>query len=65
MLQDNKTVEKKVINAGEIILKAEYLSIMKSNTNWYCKKIGTKDNVVIATRTIVHSCLDVLYYTVI
>ena len=35
MLQDKKTVDKQVIKVGKIIVKAEYLSIMKTNTNWY------------------------------
>ena len=41
-LQDDKTVDKQVIKAGEIIVKAEYICIMKSNTNWYWQQIGTR-----------------------
>ena len=34
-LQDNKTVDKQVIKAVELIVKTDYLIIMKSNKNWY------------------------------
>ena len=34
-IQDKRTVEKKVIKAGELIVNVEYLSIIKTNTNWY------------------------------
>ena len=58
-LQDDKTVDNKVIDSGELIVKMEYISIMRSNTNWHWKKLGTKESVVISTRTIVHPYLDV------
>ena len=32
---------------------------MKANKNWYWKQLGTKESVIIVTRTIVHPCLDV------
>ena len=34
------------------------MSIMKFNTNWYWKQLGTKESVIIATHNIVHPCLD-------
>ena len=58
MLQDNKIVDKQVIMAGELIVKSEYLSIMKANTNWYWQQIRTEESVIIVTHTIVHPCLD-------
>ena len=33
--QDGKTVDKQFTKAGELIVKAEYLSTMKTNTNCY------------------------------
>ena len=58
-LKDNKTVEKQVTKAGELILKEEYISTMKSNTNWYWKQLVTKEGIIIETRTIYHLCLYV------
>ena len=51
-LQDNKTVDKQVIKAGKIIVKSEYLSLIKANTNQYWEKLGNKETVAIATHTI-------------
>ena len=33
---------------------------MKANTNWYWQQLGTKEGVIIAICTIVHTLLDVL-----
>ena len=41
-LKDKKIFDKQVIKADEIIVKAEYPSIMKANTNLYWKQLGTK-----------------------
>ena len=54
-----KTANKKVTNAGEIIVNVVYLIMMKANTNWYWKEHGNKGSVIIATCTIVHQCIDV------
>ena len=59
MLQDHKKIEKQFITAVEVILKVENLNIIKANTNWYWKQPVTKDSFIMATCTIVHSCLDV------
>ena len=37
----------------------EYISIMKTNTNWYWKQLENKESVIIATCTIFHTCLYV------
>ena len=57
--QDYKIVDMEVIMASELISKAEYPSIMKSNTHWSWQQLETKDSVIIATCTIFHPCLDV------
>ena len=59
ILSDDKTVDKQVIKLVELIVKAGYVSIMRSNTNWYWQQLGTKDSVIIVTRTIAHPCLYV------
>ena len=58
-LQGGKTVYKQVINTGIIIVKSEYLSIMNVNKNWYWKKLGTTESVIIETHTIFYPCLYV------
>ena len=50
-LKNDKTVENQVIKAGEIIVKLEYIIIMKKNTNFYQQQLETKDSFVISTRT--------------
>ena len=58
-LQDNKTVDEQVIKAGEHMVKQEYLSITKTDTNCYWQPLENKDSVIIVTHTIVHLCLSV------
>ena len=58
-LQDDKTVNSQAIKSGELIVKAEYLNIMKFNTNWYGQQLGTKQSVIIATFIIVNPFLYV------
>ena len=52
-------MNKQVINAGEIVANSVNVIMMKANTNWYWEDNGNKYSVIIATRTIVHPCLDV------
>ena len=63
MLQRKKIANKKFTNAGEIIVKVVCLITMKANKNWYWKEHGNKYSVIIATCTIVQSCLDVVSIT--
>ena len=56
-LQKNHTIYGQVIKVGELVVKAEYLSIMKSKTSWYWKNNGTNKIVIISTHTIFHPCL--------
>ena len=35
MLKNNTTVDKQVISAGELVVKAQCLCSMKENINWY------------------------------
>ena len=34
-LQDNTTIDGKIITAGELVVKAQYICSMKVDTNWY------------------------------
>ena len=58
-LQGDKTVDKQAITAGELIVKEEYLSGMKTNTKWYCQQLKNKYSVIIETCTLVHTGLYV------
>ena len=53
-----KTVEKQVIKAGEIIVKPEFLIIMKNYTKWHWQQLGTQESIIIENCTIFHPCLD-------
>ena len=58
MLQNNNTMDKQVIKAGEIIVKPEFLIIMKNYTKWYWQQFGTQESIIIENCTIFHPCLD-------
>ena len=60
-LQEDQTTYGQVSNAGKLLVKSEYLSLMKSKTNWYWKEHGTNQSVIISTRTIVSPCLEVSF----
>ena len=57
--QYNNCFDKQVIKSDETIIKVEYLSKIKSNTNWYWQQLGTKESEIIATHAILYPCLDV------
>ena len=59
ILQDNKIVEKQAIKADELVVKSEYISMMKTNKYWYWQQLKNKEIFIIATYTIVNPCLDV------
>ena len=37
-LQENTTIDVKIITAGELVVKAQYLCSMQVDTNWYWNK---------------------------
>ena len=37
-LQNNTTIDGKIISAGELVAKVKYLFFMQENYNWYCKQ---------------------------
>ena len=59
-LQNNTTVDGRVIYAGGLVSKAQYLCSMQENTNWYCKQQPLKHNIIVPTRTILHPRLNVI-----
>ena len=54
-----KTIDKQFIKTGELLVKVEYISIMKTNTYWYWKQLENKESVIIETCTIVRPFLYV------
>ena len=59
-LQNNTTIDEKVISAGELVVKAQYLCSVQENTKWYWKQQPLKQNIMVPTRTILHPRLDVI-----
>ena len=59
-LQNNTTIDEQVISAGELVVKAQYICSMRENTNWYWKQQPPKQTIIVPTRTILHTRLDVI-----
>ena len=58
-LQENTTIDGKIITAGELVVKAKYLCSVQIETNW-CRNQQPKHHVVtVPTRTILHPQLEV------
>ena len=56
----NKTIDGKVISAGELVFKAQYICSMQEKTNWYWKQQQLKQTIIVPKRTILHPSLDVI-----
>ena len=59
-LQNNTTIDGKIISSGEIVVREQYLWYMQENTNWYWKKQPLQQNIIVPTLTIIHPFLDVI-----
>ena len=62
-LQEETTCDRKLILAGELFFKAQYIIYIQDNTKWYWEKSPQQNNLLVPTRTIVHPCLDVMTVT--
>ena len=49
-----------VISAGELVVKAQYISSMQEKTNWYQKQQPLQQTIIVPTCTILHPHLDVI-----
>ena len=58
-LQDNKTIDGKIITAGELVVKEQYISSMQIDTNWYCDLHFQHHIIKVPTRTIIYPRLEV------
>ena len=52
-LQDNTTLDRKVITAGELVVKAQYLCSTQVDTNWYWNQ-HPQQNVITVPTCIIH-----------
>ena len=58
-LEYNTTIDGKIITAGELVVKAQYLCSMQINTNWYWNRQPKHHVITVPTRTILHPQLEV------
>ena len=62
-LQNNTTIDRNIISAGELVFRTQYLCSMKKNTNWYCKQKPPQQNIIVTTLTILRPHLDFVVMT--
>ena len=53
-LQDNTTIYRKIITAGESVIKAQHRCYMQVDTNWYWNQHPQLHFITVPTRTILH-----------
>ena len=58
-LQENTTIDGKIITAGELVVKAKYLCSIQIDTNWYWNQQPKHHVITVPTRTILHPQLEV------
>ena len=58
-LQENATIDRQIITAGELVVKAQYLCSMQIDTNWYWNQQPKHHVITVPTRTILHPQLEV------
>ena len=58
-------IDGQVISSGGLVFKAQYLCSIQENYNWYQKQQSLQHNIIVPTRTILHTRLDVVRITYI
>ena len=58
-LQENTTIDGKILIAGELVVNAKYLCSMQIDTNWYWNQQPKHHVITVTTRTIFHPQLEV------
>ena len=53
-LQENTTIDVKIITAGGLVVKSQYLFSMQLDTNWYWNQQPKQHVITVPTRTILH-----------
>ena len=62
-LQNNTKIDRQIISAGELFVKAQYICYIQENTNWYRKQQPPQQNIISPARTFLHPRLDVVGIT--
>ena len=57
-LQDNTTIDRHIITAGELVVKAQYIYYMQVDTNWYWNRQPKQHVITVPTLTILHPQLE-------
>ena len=58
-LQDNTTIDVKIVTSGKLVVKSQYLCYIHVNTNWYWYQHLQHHDIIVTTRTILHQKLEV------
>ena len=58
-LKEDQTTYGQVSKSGELVVKSQYLSIIKTKTDLYFQQNRMNQSVIISTRTIVHPFIKV------
>ena len=53
-LHENTTIDGKIITAGELVVKAQYLCYIQIDTNWYWNQQPKHNLITVPARTILH-----------
>ena len=59
-LQDDTTCDGKIILAGELVVNVKYTNFMQKKIKWYWGQKQQQKAIIFPTRTIIHTCLDVV-----
>ena len=59
IIQENTTINRQIITAGELVIKAQYLCSMQIDTNRYCNQQPKHHVITVPTCTILHPQLEV------
>ena len=58
-LQENTTIDRQIITAGELVFKVQYICSVQVDTNWYWNQQPKHHVITVPTRTILHPQLEV------
>ena len=58
-LQNNTTIDRQIITAGGLVIKATYMCSMQVYTNWYFNQQPKHHFITVPTRTILHPHIEV------
>ena len=59
VLQDNTTIDGKIITAWELFVKAQYIYSMQVDNNWYLNQHTQHHVITVPTRKMLHPWLEV------